>query len=337
MLLLPFFLLPPLLNAHDWNQGDIKRESLAYNEVSYPFHVAIGLKFLELDQIDSKHWVSSDVRYNKWKKTAKIASAEWFTRELVQETVWQAVFPQNDVDSLERDLLRASSYFFAPSVLYPLQETQQETLLEDEYLTQLRLLFENYKTTIAKTDPFYIQGMHCIAASILQSLDGDQDKALRIFGMILYDYEYYDTMGNNMKLLLDRFDIFETLMAEKFPLVVQHLDEISPGVRMSFFMDNFMTFFQFHTDLFPETKLRILDGFIQHGWRMLYAVSLGIFDMLQLEILKTSDAEQLMKLIKNFPQYIKPHRDILSIRTTLKYLKQISPQQVQVVSDNSLH
>ena len=269
-------LIAPTTTA--WNFDDLEREIYSKGNLK--------------DRIQSP-----EERYELWKQFAidrKRSSAKWFDSPEFAFQNLLARFPdvtitQRDSDLIAFDICGYLPRYFTPTFIYAgKKDKKRYGVVKLSYKRKgpsdnlfgtlsnsLAELFEAYvagprqMTRFRDGGDVYVSGMHSIMGSIYLSLDGDKDRTLRVFGLILNDYGLYQEMDA-------KFQVLKNLIFAHFPKLGKHLFTDLEMEVEAFAAKWFLALFQSDYLLFPDTRIRILDGFLQHGWRMIYSFALSI-------------------------------------------------------------
>lgn len=272
--------------------------------------------FLTLVLATANPIASPDERYEQWKNFAitrnSRSARKWFESSDFSYQTLAARFQsgkveisQDDAVQIQRDMERSSGMYFKPTALYP--ELVLFSAEKAVFITSLTDLFHAYTVgprSMTKSQDLYVQGMNSIAGSILLSLNLDKDRALRVFGLLLNNYGVYRMVRNDLAGLQIKFQVLKHLIQKHLPSISKRLF-IDLNLDVQYFATSwFVTLFQHEYALAAEIRIKILDGFIQHGWPMIYCVALSILLHMRDKIVDGNE-EEVFQLLTQFHTEIK--------------------------------
>lgn len=154
----------------------------------------------------------------------------------------------------------------------------------------------------------YCQGLNFIAAIMLIVFEDDEERAFwaLVCGIDALDVAGYYTEG--MTLLRADMRALGVVLAKKCPRAMEKFSATGVDL-MALSSEWFITWF---ANCLPvETVLRVWDTLFLEGFKILFRVAIGVFKLVESEIVGCASFEDIMERAKGWPRRMVMHNELL--------------------------
>ena len=145
----------------------------------------------------------------------------------------------------------------------------------------------------------YCQGANFLVKEIAIAMNFDFGRTLVIFTALVQRYGFDRILDRNISGYYIREYQFLTLLQEFFPKVKEKFEQLNFGPAMLYLGPLVNNLYCQDQTLDSQSKLDILDNFLETGWPYMMKVGLGIIGSLETLILEKTTDDQLLYLFKN--------------------------------------
>jgi len=176
----------------------------------------------------------------------------------------------------------------------------------------------------------YCQGINFIAALLLIVLEEEELSFWALVSAVeTLGVERYYTEG--MTLLRADMRTLGTLLEKKCPKVARRFAAV--GVDLTSICSEW--FITWYAKCMPiSTTLRVWDAMFYEGFKVLFRVAVGIFKLVEADILKCTNFEDVMEQAKDWPRRMVNHNELL--KTSFKGVPGLRRQDLLQVRDDAL-
>lgn len=225
---------------------------------------------------------------------------------------------------------KAGSQYIKQIDLDILRTCRNHIIFIDRYGQGQQSLFNLLKTySIYNEEVGYCQGMSSVVALLLMYME--EEAAFWVLDLLMEKYSMKNLFRAGFPQLLENFYIHERLMQRFIPRIHQHF--INENVVTSMYGTKWYLMVFLHCIPFSAT-LRVWDVMFYEGYRIVFAVAIGLLKMHEKQLLAL-DFEQLMEFLSTMSERYLDCDRLMS--TSLKINAQIRNNYFQRLQNDYLH